>query len=180
MHAHLLGGCLLGALLTVKLGIVLRFLTQAYAPGGVRAILIHLQCWEVLQFWQFSGSTVYFAYFLFLGNEAFGRRCFSQKPADVRRKPKKIGDRYDWTTGVPDNGNDWRKFRAVPRSYPLRSLVCTLFNKGGNRRAFRLPGEGGDHFHCTVEPSSGHIRCRENRRNPQKTGDWRLSPYTLP
>ena len=34
-----------------------------------------------------------------------------------------VGDRYDWTTGVPDNGNDWRKFRAVPRSYPLRSLV---------------------------------------------------------
>ena len=30
---------------------------------------------------------------------------------------------YDWTTGVPDNGNDWRKFRAVPRSHPLRSLV---------------------------------------------------------
>ena len=25
--------------------------------------------------------------------------------------------------GYPDNGNDWRKFRAVPRSYPLRSLV---------------------------------------------------------
>ena len=29
----------------------------------------------------------------------------------------------DRTTGVPDNGNEWRKFRAVPRSYPLRSLV---------------------------------------------------------
>ena len=26
---------------------------------------------------------------------------------------------YDWTTGVPDNGNEWRKFRAVPRSYPI-------------------------------------------------------------
>ena len=35
----------------------------------------------------------------------------------------RIGDRSDWTTGVLDNGNDWRKFRAVPRSYPLRSLV---------------------------------------------------------
>ena len=30
---------------------------------------------------------------------------------------------YDWTTGVLDNGNEWRKFRAVPRLYPLRSLV---------------------------------------------------------
>ena len=38
------------------------------------------------------------------------------------------------------------KFRAVPRSYPLRSLVCTLFNKGGNRRAFRLPGVGRGSF----------------------------------
>ena len=38
-------------------------------------------------------------------------------------KIQKLRDRYDWTTGVPDNGNDWRKFRAVPRSYPLRSLV---------------------------------------------------------
>ena len=34
-----------------------------------------------------------------------------------------IHAQYDWTTGVPDNGNDWRKFCAVPRSYPLRSLV---------------------------------------------------------
>ena len=32
----------------------------------------------------------------------------------------------DWTTGVPDNGNDWRKFRAVPRLYPLRSFCCVL------------------------------------------------------
>ena len=30
---------------------------------------------------------------------------------------------YDWTTGVPDNGNDWRKFRVVPRSYPLHPLI---------------------------------------------------------
>ena len=68
---------------------------------------------------------------------------------------------YDWTTGALDNGNDWRKFRAVPRLYPLRSLVCTLFSKRGRRGAFRLPGACGDHFHCTVEPSPGHIRCRK-------------------
>ena len=30
---------------------------------------------------------------------------------------------YDWTTGVRDNGNDWRKFCVVPRSHPLRSFV---------------------------------------------------------
>ena len=67
---------------------------------------------------------------------------------------------YDWTTGVLDNGNERRKFRAVPRLYPLRSLVCTLFNKGGSRGAFRPRGASGDHFHCTVEPSPGRIRCR--------------------
>ena len=43
---------------------------------------------------------------------------------------------------------------------PCVPLFYTLFNKGGSRRAFRPPGEGGDHFHCTVEPSPGHIRCR--------------------
>ena len=68
---------------------------------------------------------------------------------------------YDWTTGALDNGNEWRKFCAVPCLYPLRSLVCTLFNKGASRGAFRLPGAGGDHFHCTVEPLPGHIRCRQ-------------------
>ena len=46
---------------------------------------------------------------------------------------------------------------------PCVPLFCTLFNKGGNKRAFRLPGEGGDHFYCKVEPSPGHIRCRPLR-----------------
>ena len=35
---------------------------------------------------------------------------------------------------------------------PCVPLFSTLFNTDGNRRAFRLSGEGGDHFHCTVEP----------------------------
>ena len=39
---------------------------------------------------------------------------------------------------------------------PCVPLFCTLFNKGGSRRAFRLPGAGGDHFHCTVEPSNDY------------------------
>ena len=43
---------------------------------------------------------------------------------------------------------------------PCVPLFGTLFNTGRNRRAFRLPGEGGDHVHCTVEPLTGHIRCR--------------------
>ena len=32
---------------------------------------------------------------------------------------------YDWMAGVPDNGDEWRKFRAVPRLYPLRFLVLS-------------------------------------------------------
>ena len=40
---------------------------------------------------------------------------------------------------------------------PCIPLLCTLFIRGGNRGACRLPGEGGDHFHCTPEPSPGHI-----------------------
>ena len=37
---------------------------------------------------------------------------------------------------------------------------CISFNRGGNRRAFRPPGAGGDHYHSTMEPLPGHIRCR--------------------
>ena len=42
---------------------------------------------------------------------------------------------------------------------PCVPLLCTLFSRGGNRRVFRLPGAGGDQFHCTVGSSPGHIRC---------------------
>ena len=50
---------------------------------------------------------------------------------------------------------------------PCVPLFSTLFNRGGNRRAFRLRGDGGDHFHCTVEPSPGHIRCRNSSTYPK-------------
>ena len=66
---------------------------------------------------------------------------------------------YDWTTGVPDNGNEWRMFRAVLRSHPLRPRVCTFSSRGGERRACKLRGKGGDHVHCMVEPWLGNIRC---------------------
>ena len=54
----------------------------------------------------------------------FGNHSVLRTPE--KRDPKndpKLHAQYDWTTGVPDNGNEWRKFPAVPRSYPLRSLV---------------------------------------------------------
>ena len=54
-----------------------------------------------------------------------------------------------------------RSFRAVPRLYTLRSPVLYFVNRGGNIRAFRLAGAGGDHFNCAVEPSPGHIRFQE-------------------
>ena len=44
---------------------------------------------------------------------------------------------------VPDNGNEWRKFRVYLARTPCVPLVCTLFIRGGNRKAFRLPGAGG-------------------------------------
>ena len=49
----------------------------------------------------------------------------------------------------------------LARKRPLTSPYLYFFEKGGHRRAFRLPGQGVDHFHCTVwEPSPVHIRCR--------------------
>ena len=59
--------------------------------------------------------------------------------------------RYDWTTGVPDNGNVWRKCRVVPRACPSYPLICAYFHRVGNKERFRLPGAGGEHFHCTVD-----------------------------
>ena len=59
---------------------------------------------------------------------------FPENPRALSRAPPRtlplvpgicpsIHAQYDWTTGVPDNGNDWNKFRGVPRSNPLRSLA---------------------------------------------------------
>ena len=44
----------------------------------------------------------------------------------------------------------WKRMEEVQRPYLARTacvpLFCTLFTKGGSRRAFRLPGEGGGSF----------------------------------
>ena len=70
-----------------------------------------------------------------------------------------VGDRYDWTTGAPHDGNEWRKYRIVPPAHPSRPLVYAYFNRSGSKGAFRLAGATWDHFRCTVEPSPGQIRC---------------------
>ena len=44
---------------------------------------------------------------------------------------------------MPDNGYEWRKFRVALRLHPCVPLFSALFNRGGNRRACRLPGEEG-------------------------------------
>ena len=57
-------------------------------------------------------------------------------------------------------------------SYLAYPCFVLLLKRGGNRWVFRLPGEGGDHFHCTVEPSPGHIRCRVWGRVQVGGGGW--------
>ena len=57
------------------------------------------------------------------------------------RCPRDSPPNRSWEPSVLDNGNEWRKACRTLLALPA-SLVCTLFNKGGNRRAFRLPGKG--------------------------------------
>ena len=52
---------------------------------------------------------------------------------------------------------------------PYVPLFSTLFNRGGNSRAFRLPGAGGGSFPLYGGTYAGHIRCRE----------WRTGALTL-
>ena len=60
-------------------------------------------------------------------------------------------------------------------SYVASPCLALLLKRGRkrNRSAFRLPGEGWDHFHCAVTPSPGHSRCRkktpQNREGKRET-----------
>ena len=56
--------------------------------------------------------------------------------------------------GVPDNGNECRKFSAVPRFHPLRSPYVVLCLIGVETEGVL------DYQGRAVESSSGHIRCR--------------------
>ena len=71
------------------------------------------------------------------------------------------------TIWLDDRGTGQRKLmEEVPRRTSLVPLAFPCFVlclKGVDTEGlFRLPGAGGDHFHCTVEPSPGHFRCRKN------------------
>ena len=63
--------------------------------------------------------------------------CPWDNPEDEGRIKKfMFHARYDWTTGVPDDGNVWRKYRVVPRAYPSHPLICANFHRVGKQRAF--------------------------------------------
>ena len=44
---------------------------------------------------------------------------------------------------------------------PCVPLFCTSFNRVETEGLLDYQGRAGDHVHCTVEPSPGHIRCRK-------------------
>ena len=48
----------------------------------------------------------------------------------VSKQPK-FGDRCDWTTGAPNDGNEWKKYRVVPRAHPSRAPFLCFFKKIG-------------------------------------------------
>ena len=77
--------------------------------------------------------------------------------------PRFLNVEYDWTTGAPNNGNEWRKCPVVPRSHPLCLSPCFLLWLIGLETEGFLDyqGKAGDHCHCMVEPSPGRIRCRK-------------------
>ena len=83
------------------------------------------------------------------------------------RNPSKLSRSIFGTTGGPYDGNDFMEEVPCRTSRdPLRPLVVYFFYLVlglGNKRAFSLSEATWDHFCCTVEPSPGHIRCRNQR-----------------
>ena len=41
-----------------------------------------------------------------------------------------FGDRYDWTTGAPRDGNEWKKYRVVPHVHPSSARLYSGLEKG--------------------------------------------------
>ena len=107
-----------------------------------------------------------------LGGMAFGARAelmtrhapLPRLPTTSSREFQKgatIHAQYEWTTGVPDNGmieeEVPRRTSLVPLAFP-----CFVLRLVGleTKNVLDYQGRAGDHFHCTVERSPGHIRCR--------------------
>ena len=73
----------------------------------------------------------------------------------------------------------WKWMEEVPRRTSLVPLAfpCFLHWLIGveTKNVLDYQGRAGDHFHCTVEPSPGHIRCRALRK---KVCVEVLAPYS--
>ena len=65
----------------------------------------------------------------------FQEKCFQRKTLGAGG-PTIFHAQYDWTAGVPDNGNEWRKFRVVPCF-----VLCE--KRGGKRRLLDYQGRAG-------------------------------------
>ena len=66
-------------------------------------------------------------------------------------------------TSIGPLGGQWKCMEEVPRRtslVPLAFLCFVLCLMGVETEGLLAhQGRAGDHFHCTVEPSPGHIRC---------------------
>ena len=47
---------------------------------------------------------------------------------------------YDWTTGAPHDGNEWKKYRAVPRAHPSRTLLYAYLTRSGSKGLLAFQG----------------------------------------
>ena len=97
-----------------------------------------------------------------LGSDQIGKKKPKKNPKTKLPGVRNIflHAQYDWTTGVPDNGNEWRKFRVVPRSHPLRPLVFYCVFVGVETEGL-LDYQGRAGIISIVRWNlSGHIRCR--------------------
>ena len=61
----------------------------------------------------------------------------------------------------------WMQGRSAPHlaRTPCVPLFSTLFNRGGNRRAFRLPGAGGGSFPLCSRTSAGSYKAKSGNLN---------------
>ena len=81
------------------------------------------------------------------------------RPIPVELKTQ-LGDPYDWTTGAPHDGNEWKKYVSYLVRTPRTPFFMLILVGPGSKGAFSFPGSTWDCFRCTVEPSPGHIWCR--------------------
>ena len=72
-----------------------------------------------------------------------------KSPRKYPKKSKKIHARYDWTTG-----------RWTMETF---GGIYVYFHRVGDKERSRPPEAGGEHFHCAMDPSPGHILCWKNR-----------------